>query len=178
MTASKRIRERGFSLAEVLIAMFVIVVGISGVTATIWWGSSKSDSGKLIQEASNVGRIIMESMATKVDFAGLKSGGWFPASSGINDAPNDRRAINAAPLGVIGVLPTQHILNTSDNTHSNLDRYLRNITCTRLAAAGSGTYDESLMTVRVSTYWQDKRSPTNPTLREHVVRHELVMEHI
>ena len=58
-------RHKGFSLVEVLIAMFVIVVGVAGVTATMWWATKRSDSGKVMSEASNIARFVSETIRTQ-----------------------------------------------------------------------------------------------------------------
>lgn len=177
----RRTGDRGFSLAEVMVAMFVIVVGIGGVTATIWWGSQKSDAGKLIQEASGIGRILIEHMASSGQIftnASPAPPAWFDAASGINDAAiTDRSPIDAPPFDASQLLMT-HIQNSLTNTQSDIDRFSRNITCTRMNPAGTGVYGEELCTVKITVFWQDKRSTTNPTLREHHVTHELVMAHL
>lgn len=168
----------GVSLAEVMVAMFVMVVGIAGVTSTIWWGSQKSDSGKLIQEASDIGRIVVETLFSRqtiLTSASPAPPSWFGAASGLFDDPPIRRQLDAPPLG--GNLPITHIQNTILNTQSDVDRFTRNIRCTRMDAAGSGLYGEELCTLKVTIFWQEKRSTANPTLAEHHVTHELVMPH-
>lgn len=169
---------KGFSLAEVLVAMFVLVVGISGVTATIWWGSQKADSGKIIQEASAIGRVLMETMATSQAIfvnAPPAPPAWFGPNSGLFDDPAVRREIVDPPFDGT-VLQTGHIQNTILNTQSDIDRFRRNIRVER-DPQGANTYGDDLCGVTVRVYWQDKKTDLNPTHREHHVTHELVLPH-
>ncbi len=166
----------GFSLAEVMVAMFVIVVGIAGVTSTIWWGMQKSDSGKLINEASNIGRVIVENIVAQgmIGNATPAPPAWPNALSGINDSATDRRELDAAPLNTVVL---DHIANAVDNTHSDWNRFRRNIRCVQMGAPGSGIYDEVLCTLSVRIYWQEKKTVTGNTIGEHHIAHELVAAH-
>lgn len=175
MQSRRRRKELGFSLAEVLIAMFVIVVGIAGVTATIWWGSTKADAGKLIQEASNLGRYMMETVAIRSRPLAVDAPAWPTATSGMNDAADVRRPLDAAPFDA-GLLNVNYIQNTILNSQSNISRFRRNITCTRLPG-GAANYADSLCTVTIRIYWQDKQSNVNPRVREHHVTSEMILPH-
>lgn len=141
LPSSKRRKTVGLTLAEVLVAIFVILIGVSGVTATIWWGFQKQDQGKLITEASNIGRIIMENIIIQGTVGTQPNTTTWPTpATGLNDSPGDRRDILAAPIpfSVVNTL-TDHLgaessaTPTHHNIFSDITRFKRNITCVRLA---------------------------------------------
>lgn len=170
---SLKTRNLGVSLAEVLVAMFVIVVGIAGVTATIWWGTKQADSGKQIAEASNIGRLLTENIILQGVIRSAP-GAWPDANSGLNDAPETRRPIEAPPLSA-SLFLTEHVganLNATANHNvaSQVSRYTRNITCTRLAPDNT-TYDGELCMLAVRIYWRDDRG------QEHFVAQETITPH-
>jgi hypothetical protein len=150
----------GLTLAEVMVAIFVILVGVSGVTATIWWGLQKQDQGKLITEASNIGRIILENIMIQ-GTVGISPNitTWPTAATGLNDAPTDRREILAAPIpfSIVTTL-TDHLGASSTSTHHNifsdLGRFRRNITCQRLGPNNS-TAAGRLCRLTVTIFYQD-----------------------
>lgn len=154
-------QHAGFSLAEVLVAMFVIIVGIAGTTSVIWWGLMQEDAGKSIHEASNIGRIITENILASNPIPQAANGQpWPGADSGLNDAPDVRRPLNAPPNGVAASLFENNGRGLGEvaslgNIHSNLGRFTRNITVTRLAEPGSEDFNSDLALLTVRIYWPD-----------------------
>lgn len=146
---SLKTRQRGFSLIEVLTAMFVIVVGLSGVTATLWWGSQQSDGGKVIAEASNLGRVCMETLIVR---------GSFITGADVNDGANVRKNLSAPPLALtdfttIGLT----VAGDHRNISSNIERFKRNISMERLSN-NTNRYDFPLCRATVRIYWKDKNN--------------------
>ena len=92
MRLMRRLRRRlGFTLAEVLIAMFVLTVGIAGVTASLWWATKNQGAGREMTEASNHGRVLMEALISsmEVNWTALKGGNaWPDQNSGVNERLN------------------------------------------------------------------------------------------
>jgi hypothetical protein len=134
--------------------MFVIVVGVAGVTATMWWATKRSDSGKVMSEASNVARFISETVRTQ----GFLQQTVLPDSnSGLKDNPTDRRDIYAPPLSA-SLLGMGHVTGQtidSENIQSDVDRFQRNVTYQQLPASGSQhAGNMALLSVRV--YWAEK----------------------
>lgn len=159
--AVRRRKTLGLTLAEVLVAIFITVVGISGVTSVLWWGLQKQDHGKLISEASNLGRIILENIIIQ-GAVGLtpNTTTWPGTASGLNDAAATRHEILAAPIpfSVINTM-TEHLGGASasadhHNIFSNIDRFRRNISVERLGVDNS-TSEGRLCRMTVAIYYQD-----------------------
>lgn len=150
---------RGFSLAEVLVAMFVIVVGISGVTSAIYWGTAKADTGQNISQASNYARVLMETIVLKglVKQETVNKGSNLPsAASGINDPPTARIPVFDPPSD-FSALTNDFAISDSSGKR---DRYRRNISTVRLAPANStdalgGNHFANMFRVTVTVYWND-----------------------
>lgn len=157
---SKQRQERGFSLAELLVAMFVIVVGIAGVTSALFWGLQKTDSGKFHTQASNLCRVFTESyLARGLTTLSLGASTWPPATSGVNDGPNERKPLFSPPFNDLADFTIDY---DSNLTTAELEKFTRNVSVTRLAAPGSvegpnGTgYKASLARLVVRVYWHEK----------------------
>ncbi len=157
--ARKKAPRRGFSLVEVLTAMFVIVVGLSGVTATLWWGTRQTDNGKVITEASNIARICMETLIIQ---------GRFKQSVNVNDAANVRNPVSAPPLAAADFTTVGTTVAGDDrNIASMTDRFTRNISMQPLSN-NTTDYDYPLCRATVRIYWKDKEN------RERSVTHETI----
>ena len=147
-------RHKGFSLVEVLIAMFVIVVGVAGVTATMWWAAKRSDSGKVMSEASNIARFISETIRTQ---GYLQQTNLPDLASGLKDGPTDRRGIYDPPFSAV-LLGMGHITGQKaekETFQSDVDRFRRNVTYDRLNGAGSAhAANMALLIVRI--YWNEE----------------------
>lgn len=160
-------KTKGFSLAELLVAMFVIVVGVAGVISSIYWGLQKTDHGQYITQASNYARVISETLITRGDVKtafSLSGGSAPPATSGVNDAATERRAIFAPPFDH---LSTNYGASQGSGT---IDRYRRNISVQRLAAAGAsdglgGTHTSGLARVTVKIYYDEDGTTSNDVTR-------------
>lgn len=169
-----RTASQGFSLAEVLVAMFVLTVGISGVLSALWWGHSRIDSGKYMSEATNHCRAFYETIVSEglINDAAIASGGSWPnATSGLADPAAARVVMNAAPFntGNLTFQPqvtgqSSTALSSGNNGNSNelssdLQRFRRNIVVTRLDPAGRSTsefYVDDLALIQIRVYWEEK----------------------
>jgi Tfp pilus assembly protein PilV len=159
----------GISLAEVLVAMFVIIVGISGVTATIWWGMKQTDHGKIISEASNLGRLCTENIIIR-GLITAAPGAWPAANSGLNDSATERRAVAAVPLDILSFDIIGADGTALNNVASEATRFSRNISCTRLAPSGN-TYDSELCVLTVRIYWRDRQGVERFVAQETITPH-------
>jgi prepilin-type N-terminal cleavage/methylation domain-containing protein len=154
-----RRKSQGFSLAELLIAMFVLVVGIAGVTSSIWWGVQKADSGQYLSDASNYARVLMESVVLGglVKAETVNKGLNLPsAASGLNDGVNDRVPIFDPPTVFTSLRTTYAV----EDSAADIDRFRRNISTVRLAAANSkdslgGNHYSNMFRITVRVFWQD-----------------------
>lgn len=149
--------KKGFSLAEVMIAMMVIVVGISGVTHVLWWGKQNERGGSLMTEATNHARTLMETIIGQGLIAGNS---WPGAGSGLFDSSNDRSPVFAPPLAG----------GAANLSSSNLDGFTRNVRCERLSDLNgtSGSSEESLALVVVRVYWQEQGENSSKPHERHV----------
>lgn len=156
--ARQKIQRRGFSLVEVLTAMFVIVVGLSGVTATLWWGTRQTDNGKVITEASNIARICMETL--------IIQGRFTSAPANVNDAPSVRNPVSAPPLSLNDFSTVGSTVAGDDhNIASTISRFTRNISMVKLSN-NTASYDYPLCRATVRIYWRDKNNLERSVLHE------------
>ena len=138
--------------------MFVIVVGVAGVTSTIWWATQKSDSGKLVTEASTLGRSLVEAVVSRNLVNRTAAGVWPGPASGLNDPVDLRRDIRDAPFDDANldyVFVGHNVGPDSEQTASSLDRFRRNITVERRTAVGADEPDEGLAQLTVTIYWDE-----------------------
>lgn len=146
-----RKRRLGVTLLELLIAMGVIAVGMSGVAAALIFGVTKSNYGSNIAVATHHARTLMEATLGRTlvssDAFNDPSTGLPKADSGLNDADDDPPlALNAPPFED----PKIH----QSISPEELGQYTRKIQMTRRGA--KGTVGEFLVTMSVTIYWQDK----------------------
>ena len=170
----------GFSLAELLVAMFVLVVGIAGVTSAIYWGIQNTDRGQHITQASNYARGLMESIQAQGmvrNAASAEHGAQpsaMPTSSGdFVDAPGDLTPIFDPPFQF---LKDKYGVAESDAT---IDRYRRNIQVTQLANWGvsdsmGGDSASHLCNVVVTVWWTEDGTNYDKSVKvESVMPHDL-----
>lgn len=146
----KKIRTLGVSLVEVLIALFVISVGIMGVMAALTWGVQHSDSGKVMTEATTLARTFTETIRLR----GIKSP--FPAY--YTNSVADRVALDAAPFDGPDSIYLKVIKGPTDaNTQSSLARFQRNISIKKLdKKPADPPHVDSLARLSVKIYWQEE----------------------
>jgi hypothetical protein len=175
-----RIVSRGFSLGELLVAMFVMVVGIAGVTSSIYWGMQKTDSGKYVTQASDFARILTETFVARGEIAqaAALTPPWPDADSGINDEPGERRALFAPPFQDLATAGAADMAYGAVLEQRDVDKYSRNIQVERLAPEGTLTgppgnqsgYSAELARLVVRVYWDEKG-------HERHVKLETVIDH-
>lgn len=155
----QRRRSSGFSLAELLIAMFIVVVGLAGVTAALAYGVKNSTRGRDLAEATQVARTFFEAIQgnSLVDSVELDEE-WPGPESGINDDREVRRLLNEAPFGSINFTPNQ------------VTRFRRNISVERVAEPDDVVHRSKLARVTVRVTWQDSQGEHKSELIG-VVRH-------
>lgn len=140
---STKQRTRGFSLAEVMIAILVIVIGLAGVTAALVYGIRNSTRGKYISESTQLARTILEyTQNTGLVDSASPGEPWPTSESGVNDEAPERRFLNAPPLGGLSFLPER------------VEQYRRNISVRRLSD-DPNNHRYNLARVTVNVYWND-----------------------
>ena len=174
ISLARRWRRRiGFTLAEVLIAMFVLTVGIAGVTASLWWATKNQGAGREMTEASNHGRVLMEALISsmEVNWTALKGGNaWPDQNSGVNDAAGTRRDVYAAPFVGLEQSVTGQSLIQSNLTY-DVSQFKRNITVTRQGAANTYDFGTCIATVRI--YWNTEKGRERSVAIESIIDHSL-----
>ena len=176
-----KLKHWGFSLAELLVAMFVMIVGIAGVTSAIYWGMQKTDSGRYITQASDLARILTETFVARGEIAEADgSPPWPSAASKINDDPSERRPVFDEPFQDLSSVGAGITSYDSVIEQRDIDKYKRNIRVERLAPEGSLTgspgnqsgYSASLARLIVKIYWDEKGHERHVTL-ETIIPHGL-----
>ena len=138
-------RTDGFSLAEVMIAILVIVIGLAGVTAALVYGIRNSTRGKYISESTQIARTILEYTQATHLVDNLSPGEPFPTGdSGINDAPSARKVLNESPFGGLAFLPER------------VEMYRRNVSVERVSDDPS-SHQYNLARVTVAVFWNDSQ---------------------
>lgn len=162
----KRKKGRGLSLAELLVAMAVIAIGMSGVAASLYFGFQKSQHGDKISTASNHARTLIElAVGRNLNDGGtivpLDAQGLPTATSGLNDATTDPPVpLASAPFFDNDFLPVGEAGSVDPRAY--LDDFQRKIQITRLGAAG--TPEEFLERMTVTIYWEEKGGRHNVSL--------------
>lgn len=127
-------------MVELLVAVFVISVGLFGVLGALGYGVSASRSGELMSEAVNHCTHLIELIRSRnLDFQGSPPPP--PSSSGINDAnASDRRALDAYPF--------------ADDFPPGTP-FTRNVRIERVGSS-SGSYDYEVMKITCTLYWEEQ----------------------
>jgi prepilin-type N-terminal cleavage/methylation domain-containing protein len=148
----------GFSLAEVMIAILVIVIGLAGVTASLVYGVRNSTKGKDISDSAQLARTLFEYTQGTTLIDSVDAGeSWLNNESGLNDGPTVRRLLNSEPFGGVVFTPQQ------------VERYKRNIKVERLSnEETSHQYQLARVTIKVT--WEDSQGEHNSELIG-VIRH-------
>lgn len=89
--------RRAFSLVEVMIAIFVITIGLMGLYGSMSYGLRMVDQGADSSRAVAYARKMMEMIRART-LAFSAPSVPPPANGGLNDAPDDRVPLNAAPF--------------------------------------------------------------------------------
>jgi hypothetical protein len=151
----------GVSLAELMIAMAVILIGMSGVAATLYFGFNSSDHGDKLAAATQHARTLIE-IAVGQNFndgTNIDGGTGLPSvNSGMNDAASQEpRELDAPPYYKAAFPPGR-----------DLSIFKRKITIERRGLVGSPEQHLALMTVTI--YWEEKgveRSVTTSAVIPH-----------
>lgn len=142
------ITKRGFSLVEVMFAILILIVGVSGVSHVLWWGKQNERSGPVLTDATNHARVLTETVVNR----GVRAGGgvadWPQTGSGLYDDPATRSPLYDPIQGSIFV---PHLSATDTS------RFTRNVRAERLSDLNSttGTHEEGLALVVVRVYWNE-----------------------
>jgi len=162
----KRIRTKGFSLIEVLIAIGVVSVGILALLAVFITGTRSNQHGQDLSRATFYARKITEIIRVQ-GMAALGALGPIPpnASSGLNDADGVFRPLNDPPTGFFGQIYLPKLDNDGvvvldgGNAVPNLNdtKYERNIQISR-ASDEPSDYNFSLLSLSVTVRWRGGRS--------------------
>lgn len=144
----RRSRRPAFTLMEVLVSIALLAIALFGVLGSIAYGTRHSATGEELTEASHIARQLLVAMqeTTAIDRTDITER-WLKPNSGLNDAGDVRRTLDAAPLGGVTFTTTQ------------LGRYTRRIVTTRTSEQPSD-HRYGLANVTVEIFWLSKHGPT------------------
>ena len=149
-------RQSGFSLVEVLVALFIIAVGLLGVMATLVWATRYSDSGKVVTEATSLARTLTETVRMR--------GVQYPLPTDSEYLTGPRRKVLAPPFNslenevYLAPVKGQSGASGEANTQSDLDRFQRSILVKALdSGSGSEPHLAKVGQLTVKVFWQEKQ---------------------
>lgn len=166
----KRRDRAGVSLMELMIAIAVIVIGMSGVAASLYFGFTKSRQGDEIATATQYSRMIMEIAQGRnfidSNITPLNAATALPdATTGMNDTDAEPpRALDAPPFTAEDFLAYSYASAPGEPSR-DIWKYTRKVQLERLGA--KGTANEFLARLKVTLYWEDegvKRSVTTSAI--------------
>lgn len=148
----------GVSLAELLIAMAVIAIGMSGVAASLYYGQRQSQHGDELAKASQYAKTLIELCRAR-SFAGsstLDGDGLPNEDSGINDnADQPPRELSFFPYEEKDFLGYwTDVEADQDNSAREMERFTRHIRMERISAEGEP--NDALARMTVTVYWEAK----------------------
>ncbi len=137
-------KNRAFSLVEVLISLAILAIALLGVMSSITYGTRHSRSGEELTEAVQLARQILVRLQEDSILDSTNIGEpWFREDSGLRDAPAVRRELDAAPLGGM-MLPAEQ-----------LSRYKRRLVAERVSQDRID-HRYGLARVQVEIFWESK----------------------
>ena len=153
-------RARGLSLVELLIAIFVVAVGVLGTVSALWYGIRSEKYSERRANAVFQGREILNSIRAKnYPFAGSDINGvdYLQVGSVLNDGDYDddsddggiRRPFNDTPFG--NIYPT------------NEYNFQRSVEMKRLSN-DPNDYRYEMAAIKISLYWNEGRHDKEVTL--------------
>lgn len=99
--------RRGYSLAEVLIAIAVLSIGVAGVTASVVYGTRHADAGARLSESTEIARMLFEELQASTLIDTVQPGQPWPGpDSGLADGVGARVELGAAPFGALNFPPS------------------------------------------------------------------------
>ena len=149
------VRVRGFSLVEVLLALFVMTVALLGTAAALHFSMGGVLHGSLVTEASSNARALLEVMLA--ENRAFSTSALPDSGSGLNDGPGVTRALNAPPFQL------------NDYQFSSSSRYQRHIEVQNYSrASDSGAaraWKDDVRQISVSILWTESSHPRSLSLR-------------
>lgn len=153
-------------MAELMIAIAVLAIGLSGVAASLYFGFQKSNAGDDLATAGQYSRMVIELIKGRncLDLAPKGGDGLPTAASGVNDT--DAQA--PRPLADPPLQPDAFLAYTyadaddggaetaaKGRTLSDLERYTRKVQVERLSNT-AGTPEYGLVRLTVTVFWEEK----------------------
>ena len=153
-------RARGISLVELLIAIFVVAVGVLGTVSALWYGIRSEKYSERRANAVFQGRELLNAIrAQNLPFGSSDVTGtpYLQLGSELNDGDYDddsddgavRREFNDAPFG--NIYPT------------NQYNFKRSVEMKRLSN-DPNDYRFEMVAIKVSLYWNEGRHDKEVTL--------------
>lgn len=141
-----------------MIAIAIIAIGLAGVAGSLAYGIENSQRGRELSESNQVAAKLFEYIQG-ASLLSATGGSWPNSSSGLNDNPDERRDINAAPFGNSSPIFTPY----------QVDKFKRNIRSQRISVAPN-SHEAELAKVTVTIYWEKEGKESKSELTG-IVRH-------
>ena len=152
---------RGVSLVELLIAIFVIAVGVLGTVSALWYGvRSEKYSERRSNAVSQARELINAMKAQNVPFQGadeVNGVPWEQIGSHLNDGDIDNDGDDDGPRRPFNDYPFTNLYPTNEfNFERRVElKYLSN---------NANSYQNDLAALKVSLFWNEGRHDKEVTL--------------
>jgi prepilin-type N-terminal cleavage/methylation domain-containing protein len=154
-------RKQGISLIELLIAIFVIAVGVLGTVSALWYGIRSEKYSERRSNAVSQSRELLNAMkAQQYPFAGsdvVNSVSWLTIGSHLNDGDYDNDGDDDSSRRAFNEYPFENLYPTNEFN------FERRIEMKRLSN-NVNNYQNDLVAIKVSIFWNEGRHEKEVTL--------------
>ena len=154
-------RNRGLSLVELLIAIFVVAVGVLGTVSALWYGVRSEQYSERRSNAVSQARELINAMkAQNYPFQGsdvVNGVPWEQVGSHLNDGDIDNEGDDDGPRRPFNQYPFENLYPTNE---FNFDRRVE----LKFLSNNPNSYQNDIAVLKVSLFWNEGRHDKEVTL--------------
>lgn len=146
LSRNPRSQTRGLTLAELMIAIFVVSVGILGTVSSLWYGIKSEKGSERRTNAVFLGRELANLVRSRnLPFADPS---YFTVGSDINDGNYDSDADDSGPRRAFNAPPFANDFPTNE---LNYERRIE----IKLMSADPNSHLNDIVAIKVTIYWDE-----------------------
>lgn len=153
-------KPRGVSLMELLIAIFVIAIGVLGTVSALWYGIKSEKYSERRANAVFQARELLNAIRSEnLPFSGADSAGipYINVGSELNDGDYDNNGDDNGPRRPFNAPPFQNLYPTNE---FNFQRRVE----MKLLSNNPNDYRNRMAAIKVSIFWSEGRHEKEVTL--------------